>query len=93
MSSADTICLFDVDGTLTKPRQKITQDMAEFLEILKKKAVVGLVGGSDLCKIAEQMAGTIDEVTGRYKYVFSENGLVAHKDGSLLHRGGENVTD
>ena len=26
-------------------------------------------------------------VTGRYKYVFSENGLVAHKDGSLLHRG------
>jgi len=21
MSSADTICLFDVDGTLTKPRQ------------------------------------------------------------------------
>ena len=35
--------------------------MAEFLETLKKKAVVGLVGGSDLCKIAEQMAGTIDE--------------------------------
>ena len=35
--------------------------MADFLVELKKKVVVGLVGGSDLCKIAEQMAGSKDE--------------------------------
>ena len=35
--------------------------MADFLVELKKRVVVGLVGGSDLCKIAEQMAGSKDE--------------------------------
>ena len=35
--------------------------MADFLNELKKKVVVGLVGGSDITKIAEQMAGSIDE--------------------------------
>jgi len=31
--------------------------MAEFLQQLKTKVKVGLVGGSDLVKIAEQMGG------------------------------------
>jgi len=35
--------------------------VADFLNELKKKVVVGLVGGSDITKIAEQMAGSIDE--------------------------------
>ena len=45
-------------------------------------ATVGLVGGSDLMKIAEQMKGT--DVVSKFDYFFSENGLVAYKEGKLL---------
>ncbi|CAH1794777.1 unnamed protein product [Owenia fusiformis] len=84
MASLDTstLCLFDVDGTLTASRKQVLPDMEAFLEKLSQRVVVGLVGGSDLKKIAEQMKGM--EVLNKFKYVFSENGLVAHKDGKLL---------
>lgn len=55
--SKDVICLFDVDGTLTKPRNSIAKSTKECLEKLKEEVYVGLVGGSDLGKIAEQMGG------------------------------------
>jgi len=85
MSSAKkTLLLFDVDGTLTKPRQVIDADMEEFMENLKTKCSVGIVGGSDIIKIAEQMKGM--SVLDKYEFVFSENGLVAHKSGDLVHR-------
>lgn len=45
------LCLFDVDGTITEPRKLIGSDMDEFLQKLKTKTVVGLVGGSDIDKI------------------------------------------
>lgn len=89
---ASVICLFDVDGTLTAPRQAAPQDMLDFLKKLKQKCIVGLVGGSDLSKIAEQMGR---DVVNEYDYVFSENGLVAYKEGkqigqeNLLHNKGE----
>lgn len=51
------ICLFDVDGTVTAARQKITTDMEEFMAKLRQKVTVGLVGGSDLVKILEQLGG------------------------------------
>ncbi|KAI1293793.1 Phosphomannomutase [Halotydeus destructor] len=89
--SNDTICLFDIDGTLTKSRQKIKPDMEEFLVRLSEKVTIGLVGGSDLNKIAEQMlpeSGSADEacknLIKKYRYVFAENGLIAFKDGSKL---------
>lgn len=37
--------------------QVITPDMKEFLLRLKEKAVIGIVGGSDLPKMEEQMGG------------------------------------
>lgn len=79
------LCLFDVDGTLTKSRQRITPDMDAFLETLKEKVDVGLVGGSDLEKIAEQMGNLCSEqaLVNRFPFVFSQNGLVAHIDGGL----------
>lgn len=85
MSERDisTICLFDVDGTLTLPRQAISQEMEDCLKWLDKQCVVGLVGGSDLKKISEQMSIGNQSVTDRFDYVFSENGLVAHKKGKL----------
>ncbi|PKA67128.1 Phosphomannomutase [Apostasia shenzhenica] len=60
------IALFDVDGTLTAPRKVIT---------------VGVVGGSDLVKISEQLGKS---AVNDYDYVFAENGLVAYKNGDLI---------
>lgn len=53
------ICLFDIDGTLTKPRnviilfkvQFIEKSMIDCLTWLKEHADIGLVGGSDKKKI------------------------------------------
>ncbi|KAL9260652.1 Phosphomannomutase-like protein [Drosera capensis] len=75
------IALFDVDGTLTMPRKLVTPDMLEFMQKLRKVVTIGVVGGSDLVKISEQLGDTVLE---DYDYVFSENGLVAHKDGKLI---------
>nr|XP_004225813.1 phosphomannomutase 2-like [Ciona intestinalis] len=79
-----TLCLFDVDGTLTLPRQKVTQDMKDFMLALREKVVVGLVGGSDLNKIVEQLGSNQTDLINSYDYVFSENGLVAYKGGEFL---------
>ncbi|WCJ23177.1 Phosphomannomutase [Euphorbia peplus] len=75
------IALFDVDGTLTAPRKEVTPIMFQFMKELRKVVTVGVVGGSDLSKISEQLGKT---VTTDYDYAFSENGLVAHKDGKLI---------
>jgi len=52
------------------------------LKVAKKNATIGLVGGSDLKKIAEQMGGM--DVINKYDYVFAENGLVAYKSGHMI---------
>lgn len=75
------IALFDVDGTLTAPRKVASPKMLEFMRELRKVVTVGVVGGSDLVKISEQLGKTVID---DYDYVFSENGLVAHKDGKLI---------
>eukprot|EP00271_Cylindrocystis_brebissonii_P008689 TRINITY_DN23167_c0_g1_i1.p1 TRINITY_DN23167_c0_g1~~TRINITY_DN23167_c0_g1_i1.p1 ORF type:complete len:250 (-),score=49.39 TRINITY_DN23167_c0_g1_i1:401-1150(-) len=73
-----TIALFDVDGTLTDPRKEVEPEMLQFMTDLRKVVTVGVVGGSDLTKIKEQLG---KDTLSLYDYVFSENGLVAHKDG------------
>jgi phosphomannomutase len=75
------LVLFDVDGTLTAARAEASAEMKHFLQKLKGKAVVGIVGGSDLVKQQEQMGRSV--VTD-VDYSFSENGLVAYKDGQLI---------
>lgn len=75
------LLLFDVDGTLTIPRNKINPQFKEFLLSLKSKFKLGIVGGSDLSKIKEQLG---DDIIQEYDYVFAENGLVAYKNGNLL---------
>ncbi|RRT53967.1 hypothetical protein BHE74_00042887, partial [Ensete ventricosum] len=70
----------------------ITPQMLEFMrdlrEVVKDPALyfvvtVGVVGGSDLVKITEQLG---KPVMNDYDYVFSENGLLAHKNGELIGR-------
>ncbi|XP_022188410.2 phosphomannomutase [Nilaparvata lugens] len=77
-----TVCLFDVDGTLTAPRQVITEDMKNNIVSLKKYCTVAVVGGSDMDKICEQLGGK--EVLNALDYVFAENGLHAISRGEDL---------
>lgn len=84
------MCLFDIDGTLTKPRQIISEEMKMLLKDLKQKATIGLVGGSDLSKISEQMHSGPNFIQA-YDYIFAENGLVAYKNGNLI--GKENILE
>ncbi|GLI67505.1 hypothetical protein VaNZ11_011708 [Volvox africanus] len=81
MADKKVIAMFDVDGTLTAPRKTATKEMLEFMQELRKKVKVGIVGGSDLHKIAEQLG---DGLLTSYDYVFAENGLVAYKDGAQV---------
>jgi phosphomannomutase len=88
---SDILILFDIDGTLTPSRQDINDEMHTYLQSLRKRVHVGLVGGSDLKKIAEQTlppglrtsnADPVDVCVNNYDYVFAENGLVAYKNGN-----------
>jgi phosphomannomutase len=75
------IALFDVDGTLTIPRGEITPTMMDFMVKLKQQITVGIVGGSDLPKQEEQLG---EGVIHMFPYNFSQNGLVAYKNGQML---------
>ena len=50
---ARPVALFDVDGTLTIPRNKIKQDMIDELKRVQKYADIAIVGGSDYHKILD----------------------------------------
>ncbi|KAF5373252.1 hypothetical protein D9615_007450 [Tricholomella constricta] len=78
------LVLFDVDGTLTPARQAVSTEMIEALRDLRKKAIVGFVGGSDLVKISEQLSVQGSNVVEDFDYAFAENGLTAYKLGKPL---------
>ena len=80
-SNPRILALFDVDGTLTIPRGTITPDMMSFMKDLGEKITIGIVGGSDLPKQEEQLG---DGIVNIFPYNFSQNGLVAYKDGEIL---------
>lgn len=92
----DILVLFDVDGTLTPSRQSIEDEVYKFLERLKTKVSVGLVGGSDIHKISHQMLpqnmlltpglDPIRHCIESFEYVFAENGLVAYKNAKLIKK-------
>jgi phosphomannomutase len=72
-----------------------TKEMKDFLQELRKNVTLGIVGGSDLVKQKEQMG---EGIVGEVDYSFSENGLVAYKNGELVgmqsisgHLGEENI--
>jgi len=75
------IFLFDVDGTLTKARGHVTPEMHTFIQDLRKKVYIAIVGGSDFVKQQEQLG---ENVVKEWDYLFSENGLVAFKNGQKI---------
>lgn len=80
-----TLCLFDVDGTLSLARQQATPELIAFLAALRTKVHIGFLGGSNLPKILEQLqlAGQ-PPVLHAFDWGFAENGLTAFKDGKEL---------
>ncbi|GMH68007.1 hypothetical protein TrST_g4201 [Triparma strigata] len=89
------LALFDVDGTLTVPRGEVTPEMLKFMDELKGKITVGIVGGSDLPKQQEQLG---ENVLHLYPWNFSQNGLVAYNEAKLIgetsingHLGEDNI--
>jgi phosphomannomutase len=82
LKKGKSILLFDIDGTLTNPRQKIKQNMIDYLKETGKKISLASVGGSDLNKAKEQ----IGEIFPILDYKFTENGLNSFdKEGKLFH--------
>ena len=78
------IALFDVDQTLTPARQSIQPDMIEALNATMAKGIhCGIVSGSDIVKVREQVG---QEIVDKCEYCFSENGLLAMKNGKEFAR-------
>lgn len=76
--------LFDVDGTLTKPRLTIDLKMIQVLQEIKKikNIDLGFVGGSDYSKQIEQLK---EDNLDLFTWKFSENGLYSFHDKTLIH--------
>jgi len=75
------VALFDMDGTLTLPRQQASKETLAYLAHLRERVSIGIVSGSDLVKITEQLGCNPHEC---FDYVFSENGVVAHDSTGLI---------
>ncbi|KAI4122570.1 MAG: hypothetical protein LQ347_006461 [Umbilicaria vellea] len=80
----NTICLFDVDGTLTPARRSASPEMLQLLSALRHKCAIGFVGGSDLVKQQEQLGTPSILVTSLFDFCFAENGLTAYRMGVPL---------
>lgn len=75
-SNYNKFLLFDVDGTLTLPREKIENSMIDSIKLLQKKGYkVGVVGGGTIAHIKDQL----ENLTYELDYVFSENGTNSFK--------------
>jgi len=78
------LLLFDVDGTLTPARQSASAEILDLLNELRKKVVIGFVGGSDLVKITEQLSVRGNNIIDDFDFAFAENGLTAYRLGKQL---------
>jgi phosphomannomutase len=77
------IILFDVDGTLTVPMNKITDEMLDTLKKISQHIDIGFVGGSNIEKITKQLG---EENLKLFKYGFAENGLHAFENNTEFHK-------
>ena len=62
-----TIVLFDMDGTLTEPRREIDEDLLRPLKELSRKAEIGILTGSDINYVQQQLSVLISDKTIRCK--------------------------
>ncbi|KAG2122117.1 eukaryotic phosphomannomutase [Suillus clintonianus] len=78
------LVLFDVDGTLSLPRQSASPEIIQLLRSLRKQVAIGYVGGSNLPKISEQLNVGDFNLLEEFDFGFSENGLTAYRLGKPL---------
>ena len=84
MTTKPALLLFDVDGTLTVPRNAAGPEIKEALAMARSHGfALAVVGGSDFKKIEEQLG---NDVLERFDYVFSENGLLGFKHGKEIQK-------
>ncbi|XP_065359383.1 phosphomannomutase [Calliphora vicina] len=84
----EILLLFDVDGTLTAPRSTVEAEFEDFFyNKVKPLATIGIVGGSDLEKMFEQLNG--HKILEHFDFVFPENGLVQIEKGKEM--GKQNI--
>ena len=77
-----SVYLFDVDGTLTRPTERISKDFVYFFLEWAKGKDFFLVGGSPYDKLSSQLASSI---LNRAKGVFSSMGNQLHIDNNLIY--------
>ena len=74
------IVLFDLDGTLTPPRQSFDISLLPVLRELGNKADIGIVSGSDFDYIKEQLSYLMKKTELRYKlHILPCNGTKYYK--------------
>lgn len=84
MAQGKTLCLFDIDGTLAKAMKEMEPPMRAALQQLQASGItVGVVGGSNMEKAKKQLG---DDYRTWIDYSFHENGLLAFKGDSEIHR-------
>ena len=67
------IYMFDIDGTLTEPRQKMSEQFEKMFSKWMKKKKVFLVTGSDIAKVREQVPQHIlDKCSGVFTCMGNE---------------------
>lgn len=66
-SKQKNIVLFDMDGTLTPPRGEMSKEIMEPLMKLSSFADIGIVTGSDIDYLQQQMSSLIEVSNVRYK--------------------------
>ena len=67
MESFKNLVLFDMDGTLTPPRESFDMQLLDPLRQLSKVADIGIVSGSDIDYIREQLDYLITKTEIRFK--------------------------
>ena len=103
LTKEDDIVLFDMDGTLTEPRKKIDRETVSALRELSNHAYIGIVSGSPMDYIKEQMSPAwshlatvpVEKVlvmpcNGTQAYVFKRNSSdfeLTYKASFLEHLG------
>lgn len=76
------LLLFDIDGTLCRPMQKLEQPVVHALQRLKQHGWdIGVIGGSDRQKAIYQLG---QDVLDDMDHNFHENGTVYYRNGRLL---------
>lgn len=86
---SEILLLFDVDNTLTKPRDLIEKEFEDFLyQSIKPLASIAIVTGANIEKMYEQLNGK--KILDEFDFIFPENGIVHIEKGVEVQKSSFN---